>query len=100
METTAISIRGALAILLCGKNISSTIRLIARLLKELRVLMKNKEVSLFEAIHPLQYENFIIVVFWVCGEEQIVQLATNNDETMLQLHMLIEDGAPEKKMAF
>ena len=28
---------------------------------------------------------------------QDVQLATNNDETMLQLYMLIENGAPEKR---
>ena len=56
-------------------NVSSVMRLVARLLKELRLLAQDMSLTLFQAIHPNMYDNFIKAVFAVCGEEQIEEAA-------------------------
>ena len=55
--------------------VSGVMRLLARLLMELRALQEKDELkrtlSFFEALHPSQYENFITAVFAVCREEVV-----------------------------
>ena len=66
-------------------NVSSVMRLVARLLKELQNLAHDENLSLFDDIHPNMYDNFIKDVFAVCGEEQIEKAAaTVTDADLLK----------------
>ncbi len=56
-------------------TVSGVIRLLARLLIELRALQPTEELkknlTFYEALHPSQYDNFIHAVFAVCKEESV-----------------------------
>ena len=72
---------------------SSVMRLLARLLIELRALQPEeslqKSLTFYAAIHPSQYENFVTAVVRVCKEEAVDKA----QEEELQLKRLEEAGA-------
>ena len=63
---------------------SSVMRLLARLLIEMRALQPEeslqKSLTFYAAIHPSQYENFVTAVFRVCKEEAVDKAQEEEEE--------------------
>ena len=63
---------------------SSVMRLLARLLSELRSLQPEESLqnslTFYAALHPLQYDNFVTAVFRVCKEEAMNEAQEEQEE--------------------